>query len=896
MPDEYDYFPVEGFDEIVRHHGDASFGWKMIAQTAASQGVENCKVSCHLVPCHFTNLLPSFRANQWVLTLFLAKESLPELHLPVNSRLSLAIRCMILMFSVMMAGTLLSHAAYAQRPESVVLAKQKPLIAEYITTANALAASFETSSDTDEGLVEIRNKLIALEEKILASAVEFRPRMNEINSRLDQLGEPPASGTVEEPEAVTAERNFLLAEKAEINQLIGEAESASVRVNNLIEDIGTRRRELFAQALSKRYDINASVLINAASEFGQEVSELWRRVSSWLRFIVRFKLQSVVGATFIALAAAFLLMIGGRKIAASMTANAGDIASPTFLERISVAFWATLLPTLVLGVFAYTTLQLYKDFGLFRDDLGTIIVSIVDVTIVVYLVHRLALLILAPWNPAWRLVKFGNEPSKQLYWLVVATAGITGLDLIMSTVNDVLSSPLNLTVAKTLVATVIVAVLILMIGNAKPTEDADGKRKPWPMPVRYLLYLIGLVPLAASFLGYVGLARFALQQIVVTGAVVVTMYVGFLASREIAAENAFLRTSEGQWLKKRFKYSDTTIDQIGVASGILTNFIVLLIGLPLILLQWGFQWGDIRTWAVKILSGVQVGSITISFFGILSGIAIFIVAFALMRWFQRWLDGTVMARSKMDSGVRNSIRTAIGYVGFVVAALFGVSAAGIELQNLALIAGGLSLGIGFGLQNIVSNFVSGLILLAERPFKAGDWIVAGNVSGFVKKISVRATEIETFQRQTVILPNSELINAAVGNWTHRNRTARIEIAVGVAYGTDARRVRDILMTIATEHPLVLKNPEPAVVFTSFGESSLDFELRIFLLDVFDLNVVQSEIRFSILDAFAAENIEIPFPQRDITIKGGPVVEALDKALPKTRKPPARGRSRRSADE
>jgi small-conductance mechanosensitive channel len=192
--------------------------------------------------------------------------------------------------------------------------------------------------------------------------------------------------------------------------------------------------------------------------------------------------------------------------------------------------------------------------------------------------------------------------------------------------------------------------------------------------------------------------------------------------------------------------------------------------------------------------------------------------------------------------------------------------------------------------------VSGLILLAERPFKAGDWIVAGNVSGFVKKISVRATEIETFQRQTVILPNSELINAAVGNWTHRNRTARIEIAVGVAYGTDARRVRDILMKIATEHPLVLKNPEPAVVFTSFGESSLDFELRIFLLDVFDLNVVQSEIRFAILDAFAAENIEIPFPQRDITIKGGPVAEALDKALPKTRKPPARGRSRRGVDE
>ena len=194
-------------------------------------------------------------------------------------------------------------------------------------------------------------------------------------------------------------------------------------------------------------------------------------------------------------------------------------------------------------------------------------------------------------------------------------------------------------------------------------------------------------------------------------------------------------------------------------------------------------------------------------------------------------------------------------------AIIAISSAGIDLSNLALIAGGLSLGIGFGLQNVVSNFVSGLILLAERPFKAGDWIVAGDVSGTVKKISVRATEIETFQRQSVILPNSQLINSAVGNWTHRNKLGRVDIKVGVAYGTDVKHAHAVLLEIAKSHPLVLKNPEPFVLFANFGPAALEFEIRVFLADVLNGNIVQNDIRFAVLDAFEREGIEIPSTPR-----------------------------------
>ena len=211
----------------------------------------------------------------------------------------------------------------------------------------------------------------------------------------------------------------------------------------------------------------------------------------------------------------------------------------------------------------------------------------------------------------------------------------------------------------------------------------------------------------------------------------------------------------------------------------------------------------------------------------------------------------------------NSIRIAIGYVGIAIAAVIGASVAGLNLSNLALVAGALSLGIGFGLQNIVNNFVSGLILLAERPFKVGDWVVTGSTQGFVRHISVRATEIETFQRQSVIVPNSEFINTPVGNWTHSNTLGRTEIAVGVSYDADPRQVISILEEIGATNKSVLHNPAPTVVFTGFGASSLDFELRVFVSDVLSGITVASDLRLQIFERFKKEGIEIPFPQSDV---------------------------------
>jgi small-conductance mechanosensitive channel len=239
----------------------------------------------------------------------------------------------------------------------------------------------------------------------------------------------------------------------------------------------------------------------------------------------------------------------------------------------------------------------------------------------------------------------------------------------------------------------------------------------------------------------------------------------------------------------------------------------------------------------------------------------------------RWLSHEVLPRTELEPSLQNSIATIAGYAGVIVAISVALARLGVNLENIALVAGALSIGIGFGLQAIVSNFVSGLILLTERPIRVGDWIVVNGEEGYVRKISVRSTEIETFERASVILPNSDLITGVVKNWTHSDKLGRLSVPVGVSYDSDPEQVCEILMSVAAEHPLVLKDPPPFVLFMRFGDSSLDFELRAVVADINKRLSTVSDLHFAIFRRFREAGIEIPFPQRDIHIKSAPAAAA-----------------------
>lgn len=472
-------------------------------------------------------------------------------------------------------------------------------------------------------------------------------------------------------------------------------------------------------------------------------------------------------------------------------------------------------------------------------------------------------LLFAPTAPKRRIVQLDGPHAQTAARISLILGGLLlALELVLESVEHAYTfSPPALSVLAAVVVAAGSICLWILAGQLKPkaalaTPASEGGKEKAPNTNlrRIVVRLIQVMALAAITCAMVGFVQLARQ-------VMVPMILSLgLFGLSLAVQHGIVATV------RLITVGNTTIDPNAFTLlPVFSALLLLVVTLPLHALIWGARVAEISEIWVLLNEGIDIGGTRFSLRTAALLLATFSLCYMITRWLQKFLQTEILPKTKLDPGGQNAVLTGFGYTGILGSALIAISVAGLNLANLAIVAGALSVGIGFGLQAIVSNFISGIILLIERPVKEGDWIEVGGHSGIVRKISVRSTRIETFDSHEVIIPNADLVTGSVTNMTLHSRAGRIIIPLGVAYGSDVEQTKQILLEVASQHPMTLVHPPPVVLFTGLGDSALEFELRCFIRDITGKPLVISDLLTEIYTELNQAGIEIPFPQRAVTL-------------------------------
>lgn len=774
----------------------------------------------------------------------------------------------LIIISILIASQITAVSAFSQTQSIEELKKETSILQQSMKDLERLSSGPNLD---DEVLVGARVKYQSVTKTIEDLIRSIDEETSDLANKLNEIGAPPKDGTSENIDVIQTRKKLTL-EKSALAVSKTSLEDIQKQSTSRIAQIDVRRQTAFTKAIFKKTSLSATLLKNAASSFYNKTRETADLFSNWFTKIIKTQLWSAIGSTTLSLLIALFLSFYFNRLFAKHLDRSQQ--QPDYFAKVFTAFWDTTLSSLATAIFLSASFALFIYFNLFTPKIQEITFGIVLVITSIVLAWNLVTAIFAPTQSNWRLFNISNPAAKKMFVITFVLCLVQAIDFLIQEINAILSGPISITAVQGLITSLIIGALLVTMAMIRPRvidplENAapnNERQVKWPKWLSVPLFAIGFTIIISALSGYIGLSRFIAQQVVVTGAIISLMVIGVISARELSREGVLPKTSFGNFLSTKLGYETLSIEQVSLGISVLLISGIFVLGVPAILLQWGTQLTEIWYFVKSAFTGVQIGNIHLSLSGIFLGIAVFIFGILATKLIQSWLSNSVFPRSRADAGITGSIKSGLGYFGYGLAALLGITSAGVDLSSLAIVFGALSLGIGFGLQNIVSNFVSGLILLVERPIKVGDWITVGAAEGTVKNINVRSTEIETFQKKSIIVPNSELINQQVGNWTFKSKRGRVDVPIGVAYGSDVRLVEKTLYDIANAHEMVAKDPESNVWFAGFGDSSLDFILRMHVYDIGNNVTVQTDIRFEILERFEKLGLEIPFPQRDLNIK------------------------------
>ena len=725
---------------------------------------------------------------------------------------------------------------------------------------------------TNLTLEQLRSQTAEWRTRFLAAQNANTTRIQTLRGQIGALGPPPEEGQVEAPE-IAQRRTDLNAQLARLQAPGVAAEEAFRHADGLIREIDRTLRDRQADALVQLSPspVNPANWPVAVRELSDVTRALGREMASgWASPLRRAQLNENLPLIGLYLLVALVLIVRGRALAERVSLRLQERASARGQMVLGMLVSLAQVGVPLIGVLALVEALRASGMVGLRSQALVGALPVAGFTVLA-----------ARWLGGQVFPRTGVEDTDGLLTLPpqrrregrwhTTSIGLVlaGLTLGTALLAPVVSPPAALAVLG-YPFLFLSGVLLLRIGQLMRrhviiSSEEDSQRA-------YADRLIGLGGQVAMAIGVVGPLLGAVGYLTAGAALVypaihslALIAVLMLLQRLVAEFYALLRGGDAA-------LRDALLPT-------LIGFGLVILSLPLFALIWGVRESELRELWTSLREGFALGETRISPAAFLTFLMVFGVGFAVTRVVQGALRSSVLPKTTIERGAQAAVVSGVGYLGIFLAVLFAVTATGLDLSNLAIVAGALSVGIGFGLQTVVSNFVSGIILLFERPVAEGDWIEVGGVMGTVRKISVRATVIQTFDRTDVIVPNADLISGHVKNWTRYNMTGRLIVPVSVAYGSDTRKVEQILYDVAEAQPLVSLNPAPSVLFRGFGADGLEFEVRVILRDVNFLLKVHSDMNHEIARRFNEEGIEIPFGQTDVWLRNADEVAKVLRALP-----------------
>ncbi|GAA4341605.1 DUF3772 domain-containing protein [Variovorax defluvii] len=768
----------------------------------------------------------------------------------------------------------LGCSAFAQGAGGTAAGAPEPTVAELRNRLDRIPSAVDTNAEVADQIAQI-NAIAAQADKFVASRTG---RLNDLNARLGELGNPPPAGTAPEDPDITRQRAALQKERNALDADIRLARLITVDAQQRGSEMIAKRRQLFEAQLTER----------APSPLGRqfwfEIADAWPEDVDRLAGL-RDEIVAGVDAAadpahrvsvLVSLGAALLLALLGNWAAEyGLVRLAARVLPPGRLRRSLLVIAVVAVNVLLVALAAHGVFSTLDRHGILGPQIRKLGQAVVQSIIFIAFVVALGRALLSIRRPSWRLPPIPDGMARRLAPFPWLTAVIAVLVWVPSQVNAIVDASFAAVVATHVVTalalTALIGTMLLRLhepagGAAAVATAADGTQPPAeperPLWVSFLLSAVALAVVVIWVLvglGYVALASFLANQLTWTGIVASAFYLLFKFADDLFMATVSSKSNFGQKLQKSFGFAPRTLDQAAVAlSGLarVALFFYMLIALATPL---GTGPDEVFQRSGQFGTGLKVGEFTLVPGAIFAAVAVLATGFLALRVFKKWLELRYLPQTALEPGMQSSITTLLGYVGGVVVIAIALSALGIGIERIAWVASALSVGIGFGLQAIVQNFISGLILLAERPVKVGDWVVLGTAEGDVRRINVRATEIQLADRSTLIVPNSEFITKTVRNMTLANAEGRVLIRLPMPLTTDARRARELMLAACADHAGVLEAPAPSVSLEGIENGMLILQAIAFVQSPRLAGGVRSDLLFDILDRFKEAALPLASP-------------------------------------